>query len=73
MRLEGKEHFPFVRSHIRGRRVMEGSSWREMVFSHRSSAPILSMTIHRCVAVQVIYFSDKALNEVVLSLSEKVI
>lgn len=52
---------------------MEGSSWREMVFSHRSSAPILSMTIHRCVAVQVIYFSDKALNEVVLSLSEKVI
>lgn len=53
---------------------MEG----EMVFSHRSSAPILSMTIHRGVAVQVIYFSendsgkfsflDKALNEMVLSL-----
>jgi len=76
MSRRGKERFPFARSHIKARRVVEGCSWKVMVFSHISSACILSMTMHRGIALQVILkndfgkfsFSDKVLNEMVLSL-----
>lgn len=51
---EGKEHFPFVKSHMRGRRVMEGPLWNYSKFS-------------KFLNHFNFLFSDEALSEAVLS------